>query len=209
MRILVLLLAFLLLPAAGIAESLPLQAGLDAAQAVAAMHDAVMADVLGRDYRFSELAGADGIFVLYTDPEAHSYLMVSLGEAGDSADMAIVQSYTLAEFDNYALPSMTALATPFIPDDNFAAFEEWRDATASAVAAAAANGSDMELTYYTGEYIACAMSVYHDDVGAMFTALVSWHTPLTAEDITLRMEGMADGSADSQRDVPVPEGAAG
>ena len=104
---------------------------------------------------------------------------------------------------------MTALATPFSPDENFAAFEEWRDATASAVATAAANGSDMELTYYTGEYIACAMSVYHDDVGAMFTALVSWHTPLTAEDITLRMEGMSDGSADSQRDVPVPEGAAG
>lgn len=208
MRKLALILIIMLFSFAS-AESLPSQAGLDAAQAVAAMHDAVMADVLGRDYRFSELAGADGIFVLYTDPECHSYLMVSLGEARDSADMAIIQSYTLSEFDSYALDSLTALATPFIPEENFAAFEDWRAETAAQTAAAAAEGSDMELTYYTGEYIACAMSVYHDDVGPMFTALVSWHTPLTAEDITLRMEGMSDGTADSQRDVPLSEGAAG
>ena len=197
MRKLALILIIMLFPLA-FAESLPSQAGLDAAQALTAMHDAVMADVLESDYRFSELAGADSLYVLYTDPETKNFLMVSLGETGDSADIAVIQSYSLAEFDKHALLSLTALAMPFIPEENFAAFEEWRADTAALAAEAAAEGSDMELTYYTGEYIACAMSVFHDDAGPMFTALVSWHTPLTAEDITLRMEGMADGQADDK-----------
>ena len=197
MRTLAFILAIMLLSFAA-AESLPAQAGLDAAQALTAMHDAVMADVYETDYRFSELAGGDALYVLYTDAENRNFLMVSLGEAGDSADIAVLQSYSLAEFDKHALLSLTALATPFVPEENFPAFEQWRDETAALVADAAASGSDMELTYYTGEYIACAMSVFHDDAGPLFTALVSWHTPLTAEDITLRMEGMADGQADDK-----------
>ena len=197
MRTLAFILAIMLLSFAA-AESLPAQSGLDAAQALTAMHDAVMADVYETDYRFSELAGGDALYVLYTDAENRNFLMVSLGEAGDSADIAVLQSYSLAEFDKHALLSLTALATPFVPEENFPAFEQWRDETAALVADAAASGSDMELTYYTGEYIACAMSVFHDDAGPLFTALVSWHTPLTAEDITLRMEGMADGQADDK-----------
>ena len=197
MRTLAFILAIMLLSFAA-AESLPAQSGLDAAQALTAMHDAVMADVYETDYRFSELAGGDALYVLYTDAENRNFLMVSLGEAGDSADIAVLQSYSLAEFDKHALLSLTALATPFVPEENFPAFEQWRDETAALVADAAASGSDMELTYYTGEYIACAMSVFHDDAGPLFTALISWHTPLTAEDITLRMEGMADGQADDK-----------
>ena len=197
MRTLALILAIMLLSFAA-AESLPAQAGLDAAQALTAMHDAVMADVYETDYRFSELAGGDALYVLHTDAENRNFLMVSLGEAWDSADIAVLQSYSLAEFDKHALLSLTALATPFVPEENFPAFEQWRDETAALVADAAASGSDMELTYYTGEYIACAMSVYHDDAGPLFTALISWHTPRTAEDITLRMEGMADGQADDK-----------
>lgn len=179
-------------------ESLPSQAGLDAAQAVAAMHDAVMRDVLDGGISFSEPVGGDELFVLYSDGEERSFLMVSLGEAGDSADIAVLQSYSLVDFDKRALLSLTALAMPFIPEENFEAFELWRDDTAALVAGAATAGTDMELTYYTGDFIACAMSVYHDAAGPIFTALVSWHTPLTAEDITLRMEGMQDGEADGQ-----------
>jgi len=165
---------------------------------VAAMHDAMMRDYMETDYTLSELAGAETLYVLYTDADARNFLMVSLGEAGNSADIAVIQSYSLAEFDKHALLSLTALSLPFIPEENLPAFEEWRDATAEAVAAAAAKGQDMELTYYTGEYIACAMSVFHDDAGPMFTALVSWNTPLTADDISLRMEGMTDGQADDK-----------
>ena len=196
-KIIIIILA-LILSACASAESLPQQAGLDAAQAVAAMHDAMMRDYMETDYTLSELAGAEALYVLYTDADARNFLMVSLGEAGDSADIAVIQSYSLAEFDKHVLLSLTALSLPFIPEENMPAFEEWRDSTAEAAAAAAAKGQDMELSYYTGEYIACAMSVFHDDAGPMFTALVSWHTPLTAEDITLRMEGMTDGQADDK-----------
>ena len=203
MRVLAFIFVFFM-SAVSFAESLPSQAGLDAAQAVAAMHDAVMADVLESDISFSDMAGADSLFVLYADAESRNFLMVSLGETGDKADIAVIQSYALADFDKCALKSLTALALPFIPDEHYAAFEDWRDATAAAVAEAAQKGADMELTYYTGEYIACAMSVFHDEVGPMFTALVSWNEPLSAEDITARMDGMAqteeieDGQADDK-----------
>lgn len=180
------------------AETLPSQAGLDAAQAVVGMHNAVMADVLGGGISYGEPVGGDALFVLYADDGSQNFMMVSLGEAGDRADIAVLQSYSLADFDNSALLSLTALATPFVPDENWASFEKWRDDTAAAVAEAARNGADMELTYYTGEYISCAMSVFHDGAGPMFTALVSWNEPLSAEDITTRMEGMADGQADDK-----------
>ena len=191
MRKLVLILFAMLFMQGALAEGLPSQAGLDAAQAVMAMHDAVMSEILESEVCYPELAGGDELFVLYSDAESRNFLMISLGESGDSADMAVLQSYTLAEFDRKALISLTALATPFIPEVNRDSFEEWRDATAQAVAAAAADGADLELTYYTGEYIACAMSVYHDATGPMFTALVSWHEPLTAEAVTARMESLS------------------
>ena len=193
MRKIVLIFIMLLAFSCAYAEDAPSQAGLDAAQAVVAMHDAVMTDVLEQDIFYPEISGASSLYVLYSDAEARNFLMVSLGETGDSADIAVLQSYSLAEFDKKSLVSLTALAAPFIPEENRQSFDEWRDATAADVAEAASTGSDMELTYYTGEYIACAMSVFHDDAGPMFTAVVSWHTPMTAEDITLRMEEMADG----------------
>ena len=197
MRKIIMILA-LMFACCACAESLPSQSGLDAAQAVVGMHNAVITDVFGGEACYSEPVGGDGLFVLYADAESKNFLMVSLGETGDRADIAVLQSYTLADFDKSALLSLTALAMPFIPEENWVTFEQWRDDTAAAVAEKAAGRADFELTYYTGEYISCAMSLYHDAAGPMFTALVSWNEPLSAADITTRMEGMADGQADDK-----------
>ena len=172
----------------------PSQPGLDAAMAINGMHDAVMRDVLGTDYSFSQLAGGDEIFVLFTDSESENYLMISLTDEADSrADMAIIQSYSLKEFETHAMDSLTAIAMPFIPEEHLTAFEQWRDNTRLAAAEAYKNNQDMELTYYTGEYITCAMSVMHDSPDRiLFTAIVSWNVPLTADDISAIMEVPSD-----------------
>ncbi len=173
-------------------DSYPAQSGLDAAMAVTGMHAAVMHDVIGSDYSFSQIAGGDSIFVLFTDEFERNYLMISLTTEEDSrADMAIIQCYSLMEFETNGLDSLTAIAMPFIPEANYASFEEWRDSTRITLAEAYHNRNDVELTYYTGEYITCAMSLMHtdDDSGdVLFTLIVSWNTPLTAENITSLME---------------------
>ena len=176
--------------AAGQAEpaTAPSQEGLDAAGAVVAMHAAVMEGVIGSDYRFSELAGGDSIYVLYTDPEMRNYLMISLDEESHTrADMAVIQCYSLKEFDTNGLDSLAALATPFIGSESWEAFEGWLLSTAADIRDAALSGGDVELTYYTGTYIACAMSLYHTDDGPMFTLIASWNTPLSAEDVSALM----------------------
>ena len=65
-RILILALCALLtvgtLPA--LAAEMPCQEGLDAATALVAMHEAVLRDVLDSDFRFSQVAGGDSIYVL-------------------------------------------------------------------------------------------------------------------------------------------------
>ena len=172
----------------------PAQSGLDAAMAVNAMHAAVMRDVIGSGYTFSELAGGDSIFVLFTDAEAMNYLMISLtDEDKPRADMAVIQCYTLKEFETNGLDSMTAVALPFIPEENLGTFEKWREDTRMTVADAFRGGKDIELTYYTGEYVTCAMSLMNNGGGdALFTVIVSWNTPLTAENITSLMEAPAD-----------------
>jgi len=172
----------------------PNQSGLDAAMAVSAMHTAVMRDVLGSEYSFSELAGGDYIFVLFTDEDDKNYLMVSLTDEKESrADMAIIQCYTLKEFETNGLDSLTAIAMPFIPEENFPEFESWRDSTCKTVADAYRKNTDVELTYYTGKYVTCAMSYTCSDPDAMlFTLIVSWNTPLTADDISSIMEAPED-----------------
>ena len=191
MRKLILMIMILIMAcAAGQAEPVkaPSQEGLDAAGAVVAMHAAVMEGVIGSDYRFSELAGGDSIYVLYTDPEARNYLMISLDEDSHTrADMAVIQCYSLKEFDTNGLDSLSALATPFVGSESWEDFESWLNSTAETVRAAALSDSDVELTYYTGTYIACAMSLYHTDEGPMFTLIASWHTPLSAEDVSALM----------------------
>ena len=174
--------------------SYPAQSGLDAAMAINAMHTAVMRDVLESDYSFSELAGGDSIFVLFTDAEAENYLMISLtDEAEPRADMAVIQCYTLKEFDTHGLDSMKAIAMPFIPEDMLSSFDEWRTTVGGNAADAYREGRDLELTYYTGQYVTCAVSVMHDEDGkVLFTAIVSWNTPLAAEDITALMEADSD-----------------
>ena len=127
MKKLIIMILALMLSSCASGESLPQQAGLDAAQAVAAMHDAMMRDYMETDYTLSELAGAETLYVLYTDADARNFLMVSLGEAGNSADIAVIQSYSLAEFDKHALLSLTALSLPFIPEENLPAFEEYNE----------------------------------------------------------------------------------
>lgn len=192
MLILALVLALALaLPCPGAAESAftpPSQEGLDAATAVVAMHAAAMEGVIGSDYRFSELAGGDSIYVLYTDPVQRNYLMVSLaGEGNSRADMAVIQSYSLHEFRTNALDSLTALSSSFIVEERWPEFVAWRDENAALIEAAAEAGADVELTYYTGDYITCAVSLFHRAEGPMFTALVSWNAPLSAEDIDALM----------------------
>lgn len=163
---------------------MPSQDGLDAASAVVAMHAAVMEGVIGSDYRFSQLAGGDSIYVLYTDPETRNYLMISLDDEEHArADMAVIQCYSLKEFDTNGLDSLAALATPFIGSESWADFDSWLDATAETIRSAAISGGDVDLTYYTGTYIACALSLYHADDGPMFTLIISWNAPLSADDV--------------------------
>jgi len=190
----IIMLIIITLPAMAAPANMPSQAGLDAASAVTAMHAAVMEGVIGSDYRFSVLAGGDSIYVLYTDAEAKNYLMVSLtGEDNSLADIAVMQSYSLIEFDTNVMDSLAALATPFIGEESWESFGKWRADNSALIGEAARSGKDVELTYYTGEYIACAVSLYHTDEGPLFTALISWNTPLSAEDITALMDG---GSSD-------------
>ena len=199
MRKLILIFIALMLAATGVCADesltdLPAQSGLDAAMAANAMHAAVMRDVIGSDYTFSEIAGGDSIFVLFTDAEAVNYLMISLTDEDEPrADMAVIQCYTLKEFETNGLDSMTAMALPFIPEENLGSFEKWREDTRLTVADAFRSGESVELTYYTGEYVTCAMSLMNNGGGdALFTAIVSWNTPLTAENITSLMEAPAD-----------------
>ncbi len=174
-------------------DSYPAQSGLDAAMAVNAMHAAVMSDVLHSDYAFSEIAGADSIVVLFTDPNGKNYLMISLTTEEESrADMAIIQCYSLIEFEKNGLDSLTAIALPFIPEANQESFAEWRDSTKLTLLEAFREGHDVELTYYTGDYVTCAMSLMHTDGDVLFTMIVSWNTPLTAENITSLMEAPED-----------------
>ena len=196
----IMIMLWALLAAGALAEAaLPAQEGLDAASAVNAMHAAVMRDVLGSEYSFSQLAGGDSIFVLYTDEAGENYLMVSLTQEG-RADMAVIQCYSLEQFRTNGLDSLTALAMPFIPEDKFDSFEKWREDSAGSAQSALLTGMDMDLTYYTGEYVACAMSVAHQEGAAnaaLLTAVVSWHAPLSAEDVTLIMEGGEYGETEA------------
>ena len=51
-------------------------------------------DVLDSDFRFSQVAGGDSIYVLYSDESGRDFLMVSLGgDDHDRVDMAVVQCY--------------------------------------------------------------------------------------------------------------------
>lgn len=195
--LLILMITVLLMPCANAQsdlQSLPEQSGLDAAMAINAMHTAVLRDVIGSEYSFSQLAGGDSIFVLFTDDTSTNYLMISLTDEEDSrADMAIIQCYSLKEFETNGMDSLTAMAMPFIPEDIYPTFEEWRESTCKNVADAYREGTSLELTYYTGEYITCAMSLmYNSPDNLLFTAVVSWNTPLTADDINTLMEAAED-----------------
>ena len=189
-RIVCLMLVIILSVLPAHAQQMPSQAGLDAAAAVVAMHAAVMEGVIGSDYRFSEIAGGESIFVLYTDDEAKNHLMISLvGEELSQADMAVIQSTSLIEFDTNVLDSLAALSTPFIGEEDWADFEKWMADNSALIGTAARSRRDVELTYYTGKYIVCGVSLYHDAQGPLFTALISWNTPLTAESVNALMEG--------------------
>ncbi len=190
MRRLICLLAALFLAIPAHAEDVAPRAEAQlAASAVVSMHNAVMRDVLGEDFAFTNLIGAEQSLMLFTDSDGSVYLLVSFDEDTLSrAGTAVLQTYDQNTFQARAADSLRALALPFLLDEEQAAFAEWLTAQLEAVEAAFYAGEDYALNYYEGTYVACAASLYHEDSGAMFTLLAHWYTPLSADDITLLME---------------------
>ena len=187
-RILILALCALLtvgtLPA--LAAEMPCQEGLDAATALVAMHEA---DVLDSDFRFSQVAGGDSIYVLYSDESGRDFLMVSLGgDDHDRVDMAVVQCYNEGEFLKNGLDSVKALALPFLTEEGAQEWDAWRAEMEKNLAQAAREGRDAELTYFSSTYLSCAVSVYHDGEKTLYTGIVSYNRLLSAGDIDLLME---------------------
>ena len=58
-----------------------------------------------------------------------------------------------------------------------------------AAVTAAGAGEDMETDFYHGDLAACGISAYHDGEKVLFTALIDWYEPLSAEDINEIMTG--------------------
>ena len=190
-RILILALCALLtvgtLPA--LAAEMPCQEGLDAATALVAMHEAVLRDVLDSDFRFSQVAGGDSIYVLYSDESGRDFLMVSLGgDDHDRVDMAVVQCYNEGEFLKNGLDSVKALALPFLTEEGAQEWDAWRAEMEKNLAQAAREGRDAELTNFSSTYLSCAVSVYHDGEKTLYTGIVSYNRLLSAGDIDLLME---------------------
>lgn len=160
-----------------------------AAGAVVSMHNAVMRDILHSDFEFTSVSDSDPTYQLYTDPNERVFLLVSFDEATLSrAETAVLQTYDLVTFENCALLSLQAIALPFIPEEGKAEFSKWLAAQKSAVEAAYYAGEDYELDYYYGDYVACALSLYHEDGRTMLTALAHWYHALSADDISALME---------------------
>lgn len=172
-----------------LAVEMPSQAGLDAASALVAMHEAVLRDVLGSDFRFSQVAGGDSIYVLYSDESGRDFLMVSLGgDAHDRVDMAVIQCYNEGEFLKNGLDSMKGLALPFLTEAGAQEWDAWRAEMENTLSTAAREDRDAELTYFSSTYLSCAVSLYHDGEKTLFTGIVSYERLLSAEDIDLLME---------------------
>ena len=193
MRMMVkLLAAALALFAAGAAcygeDTAPSQAALDAACAVASLHDSMMRDYYGEDYSFANLAGASDIYALFSDSGDGNFLMVGFDDAQERAATAVIQSYDAQVFAARSLTSLRALYLPFCPDDERDEFEQWLRVAAYEAVKAAEAGVDYELNYHYGEFAACALSVYTGGERPLITALVDWYAPLAAEDITELME---------------------
>ena len=185
MKKLVLWALIALLSFTALSENLPPQEGLDAASALAGLHDAVTRDVLKSDFRFSELAGAGDFYVLFSDVSAKNYLMVSLWEEDRRrADMAVIQTSSLTEFLEHALLSLTALTLPFLTDGEQARCAAWRENCRAEILEKLRTDEDYELNYFVSDYVSCALSVYHDETGVLFTALADWAHPMSAEDIS-------------------------
>jgi hypothetical protein len=188
-RLLIFLAALLLvLPARGETAQANDQAQL-AAGAVVSMHNAVMRDVLGGDFAFSDLVGNEASLLLYSDPDRSAYLLVAMDEDTLSrAETAVLQTYDLSSIKNRAALSLRALALPFLLDDEQAAFDDWLGAQLDAMEAAYYAGEDYELNYSEATYVSCGASLYHADGGVLFTLIAHWYTPLSADDITSLME---------------------
>ncbi len=160
-----------------------------AAGAVVSMHNAVMRDMLGGDFAFSDLVGNEESLMLYSDPDRSVYLMVAFDEDTLSrAETAVLQTYDLSTFEHRAALSLRALTLPFLLDDEQAAFDDWLDAQLDAMEAAYYAGEDYELNYSEATYVSCGASLYHADGSVLFTLLAHWYTPLSADDITSLME---------------------
>lgn len=164
-------------------ETAPSQAGMDSAAAVVSMHDAVMRDVIGMEYSFANLSGAGDIYVLFSDSGEQNFLMAALDETGERVDTAVIQAYDKDAFAEFSLNSLRALYLPFCPEDGREEFEKWLSAAAYAAVTAADTGNDMETDFYHGDEAACGISAYHDGEKVLFTALIDWYEPLSAEDV--------------------------
>ena len=170
-------------------QGMPSQAGLDAASALVGLHAAVMRDVLGSDFCFSQLAGGSEFYVLFADEAKKDYLMVSLAEDDrDRAEMAVLQTGFLSEFLDNLLPSLDALTLPFLSEAEQERYTAWRDRCKQEILERLRTDGDYELNYFAGEYLNCALSVYHDETGVLFTALADWAYPMSADDISALMQ---------------------
>jgi hypothetical protein len=187
-KISIILLALMLCAASCLGEALPGQAAMDACTAVVSLHDSMMRGYFDSEYSFACLAGAGEIYMLFQDGEERNYLMVGLDETGERAATAVVQAYDEKAFTDLSLNSLRALYLPFCPDEERAAFESWLGEAAYAALTAAKAGEDSELDYYYGEFAACGISAYLDGEKPLFTALVDWYAPLSADDINALME---------------------
>ncbi len=160
-----------------------------AAGAVVSMHNAVMRDMLGGDFEFTDVVGNEESLMLFSDPDRSAYLLVSFDEGTLSrAETAVLQTYDLNAFETRAALSLRALALPFLTDGEQAAFSVWLAARLDAAEAAFYAGEDLELDYYEGTYVACAASIYREDGRTLFTLLAHWYAPLSAADVTALME---------------------
>lgn len=170
------------------AEGAPSQAAMDAATAVVAMHDSVMKERLGVEYSFAALTGAGDVYLLFQDDQERNLMMVGLDDTGERAAAAVIQAYDEDSFSLLSLNSLRAVYLPFCTDEERPAFESWLGDAAYGAIKAARAGENTELDYYYGEYAACGISEYLDGEKQLFTALVSWYAPLSADDINALME---------------------
>lgn len=184
-RIIALLALLFMLPAHAEEAAASLSAG-----AVVSMHNAVMRDELGLDYEITLVVGEDALYRLYTDDARRGMFMVGFGEEDAArAETVVLQSYSQADFEEITVNSLRAVCLPFMTDEEYADFEIWLAGETEAVKSALSEGADCEYNYFTGAYVSCAVSLYHDEGKLIFTAVAAWEHPLSAEEITLLMSG--------------------